>query len=76
MNSMSLKFKRLIKHFFKLCSLPGLYEENHGIVQNRMVDSKLKTNFTMPNLEEEWWNDMNVHPIWVGQTVSLNLIVV
>lgn len=38
--------------------------QNHGIVQNRMVDSKLKTNFTMPNVEEDWWNDMNVQPIW------------
>lgn len=46
-------------------SLPGLYEENHGIVNNKMYDPKLNANFTQPNLEEIWWNDMNVQPIWV-----------
>lgn len=43
----------------------GLYEENHGIINNRMFDPKLNLNFTQPNLDEIWWNDMNVDPIWV-----------
>lgn len=43
----------------------GLYEEHHGIVNNKMYDPKFKSNFSQPNLEEKWWNDMNVHPIWV-----------
>lgn len=43
----------------------GLYEENHGIVNNKMYDPQLNANFTQPNLEEIWWNDMDVQPIWV-----------
>lgn len=41
----------------------GLYEENHGIVDNEMYDPHFNETFNMGTIDPKWWQE--AEPIWV-----------
>ena len=41
----------------------GLYAENHGIIDNQMIDQRTGDKFSMENSDSKWWSE--AEPIWI-----------
>jgi len=46
----------------------GMYEENHGIIDNEMYDPVFNESFTMATTDPKWWK--GGEPIWVTASKS------